>query len=248
MKKIIFGILAMSLSTMALAENKYGVGLGVGVSNSIYKGADDKAYPVPLLDINYGNFYVKGITPGYYLFRGEDLSVSAFIDPMAGFPIKAKDMGVGYTNIDDRDFQAMVGLRADLNTGIAGIRTGASVQFGEHGSEAKISAFRPYNINDKFTLVPGIYVKGFSGDYTDYYFGVTSDEVNRSKFDNLNREYKADAAASVGANLTAEYKWNEKFSLIGILGVEKFSSEVTDSPIVNEDPLFIASVGAKYYF
>jgi outer membrane protein len=246
MKKIIFGILAMSLSTMALAENKYGVGLGVGVSNSIYKGADDKAYPVPLLDINYGNFYIKGITPGYYLFRGEDLSVSAFIDPMAGFPIKAKDMGVGYTHIEDRDFQAMVGLRADLNTGIAGIRTGASVQFGEHGSEAKISAFRPYNINDKFTLVPGIYVKGFSGDYTDYYFGVTSEDV--AKNSNIDREYKADAAASVGATLTAEYKWNEKLSLIGILGVEKFSSEVTDSPIVNEDPLFIGSIGAKYYF
>ena len=206
MKKIIFGILAMSLSTLALAENKYGVGVGVGVSNSIYKGAEDKAYPVPLLDINYGNFYVKGITPGYFFFKGEDLSLSVFLDPMAGFPIKAKDMGHGYTNIDDRDFQAMVGLRADLNTGIAGIRTGASVQFGEHGSEAKISAFRPYNINDKFTLVPGIYVKGFSGDYTDYYFGVTSSEVNRSNRDNLTREYKADAAASIGANLNAEYK------------------------------------------
>ena len=157
-------------------------------------------------------------------------------------------MGHGYKNIDNRDFQVMAGLRADLNTGIAGIRTGASVQFGEHGSEAKISAFRPYALNSKFTLVPGIYVKGFSGDYSDYYFGVTSNEVNRSKTDKLTREYKADTAYSVGANLTAEYKYNEKFSLIGILGVEKFSSEITDSPIVNDDPLFIASIGAKYFF
>lgn len=248
MKRVIFGALALSLSTMALAENKFGIGAGVGVSNSIYKGAEDKAYPVPLLDINYGNFYIKGITPGYFFFKGEDLSLSVFLDPIAGFPIKAKDMGNGYTNIDDRDFQAMVGLRADLNTGIAGIRTGASVQFGEHGSEAKISAFRPYSINDQFSLVPGIHVKGFSGDYADYYFGVTSNEVNRSSRDNLTREYKADAAASIGATLTAEYKYNEKFSLIGILGVEKFSSEITDSPIVNDDPLFIASIGAKYFF
>lgn len=248
MKKIILSILAMVLSTVVLAENRYGIGAGIGVSNSIYKGAEDKAYPVPLLDVNYGNFYIKGITPGYFFFKGEDLSLSVFVDPMAGFPIKAKDMGHGYTNIDDRDFQAMIGLRTDLNTGIAGIRTGASVQFGEHGSEAKLSAFRPYHINNKFTLVPGIHIKGFSGDYTNYYFGITSDEVHRSSTDKLTKEYKADTAYSFGANLSAEYKYNEKVSFIGILGVEKFSSEITDSPIVNDDPLFIASIGAKYFF
>ena len=248
MKKIIFGILAMTLATIALAENRYGVGTGVGVSNSPYKGAEDKTYPVPLLDVNYGNFYIKGITPGYTFFKGEELSLSVFLDPLAGFPIKAKDMGDGYTNIDNRDLQAMVGLRADLNTGVAGIKTGASVQFGEHGSEAKLSAFRPYNINNKFILVPGIYVKGFSGDYSDYYFSVTSDEVNKSRIDKLTKEYKADTAYSIGINLSAEYKYNEKVSFIGILGVEKFSNEVTDSPIVNDNPLFVASIGAKYFF
>lgn len=248
MKRIIFGALALSLSTIALAENKFGIGAGIGVSNSIYKGAEDKAYPVPLLDINYGNFYVKGITPGYFFFKGEDLSLSVFLDPLAGFSIKVKDMGNGYTNIDDRDFQVMIGLRADLNTGIAGIRAGASMQFGKHGSEAKISAFRPCFINNQFSLVPGIYVKGFSRDYADYYFGVTSGEANRSFRDNLTRKYEVDAATSIGATLTAEYKYNEKFSLVGILGIENFSSEITDSPIVNDEPLFITSIGAKYFF
>ncbi len=248
MKRIILGALILSLSTITLAENRFGIGAGVGFSNSIYKGAENEVYPIPFLDINYGNFYVKGITPGYFFFKGEALSLSVFLDPIAGFPIKAKDMGNGYTNIDNRDFQTMVGLRADLNTGIAGVRTGASVQFGKHGSEAKISAFRPYTINEQFTLVPGIHVKGFSGDYVNYYFRVTSDEVNKSFRDNLNKKYEADAAASIGATLAAEYKYNENFSIIGILAIEKFSSEITNSPIVNNDPLFITSIGAKYFF
>lgn len=248
MKKIIFGVLAVTLSTMTLAENKYGIGAGVGISNSIYKGFENKAYPVPLLDVNYGNFYIKGITPGYFFFKDENLSLSIFVDPTAGFPIKAKDIGSGYININDRDFQAMFGLRADLETGIAGIRMGASVQFGEHGTEAKLSAFKPCNINDQFTLVPGVHIKGFSGDYADYYFGVTSDEVNRSSTDKLAKEYKADTATSFGITLTVDYKYNQKISFIGILGVEKFSNEITDSPIVNDNPLFIASIGAKYFF
>ncbi|MGL5702972.1 MAG: MipA/OmpV family protein, partial [Cetobacterium sp.] len=173
---------------------------------------------------------------------------SAYLDPMAGFGIDAEDMGAGYRNIDDRDTQAMVGLRADLNTGIADIRTGATVQFGEHGSEAKISAFRAYSLGEKLVLVPSIHMKGFSGDFTDYYFGVTAEEAARSNRDNLKSEYKADTAFSYGANLTAEYRVNEKLSLIGIVGVEKFSNEITDSPIVDDEAIVLASVGAKYFF
>ncbi|MGL5378057.1 MAG: MipA/OmpV family protein [Cetobacterium sp.] len=248
MKKVFFSLLALSLSTMAMAENKFGVGLGAGVSNSVYEGAENKGYPLPLLDINYNNFYIKGVTAGYNFFKGEDLSLSVYLDPMAGFPVKAEDMGDGYQNIEDRDFMAMVGLRADLNTGIAGIRTGATVQFGEEGSEAKLSAFKPYSVTDKLVLVPTIYVKGFSGDYADYYFGVTSDEVNENNSDKLVDTYKAETAFSYGTVLTAEYKYNQKLSFVGIVGVEKFSNEITDSPIVSEDPIFLASLGAKYYF
>ncbi|MGL5053786.1 MAG: MipA/OmpV family protein [Cetobacterium sp.] len=248
MKKIIFSFLALSLSTAVVAENKIGVGLGAGVSNSVYSGVESKAFPVPLLDINYGNFYAKGITVGYNFFKGEDLSLSVYLDPMAGFPVKAEDMGDGYTNIEDRKFMAMVGLRADLNTGIADIKTGATAQFGEHGSEAKISLFKPYSINDKLVLVPSIYAKGFSGEYSDYYFGVSDDEVNKSKSDKLTESYKAETAFSVGTVLTASYKYNDKISLVGILGVEQFSNEITDSPITSEDPIFIASLGAKYFF
>ncbi|MGL4946316.1 MAG: MipA/OmpV family protein [Cetobacterium sp.] len=247
MKKVIFSLLALTLSTATLAQNKVGVGLGVGVSNSLYEGAESKAFPLPLLDINYGNFYAKGVTFGYNFFKGEDLSLSLYLDPMAGFPVKSEDMGEGYTNIEDRKFMAMAGLRADLNTGIAGIRTGTTVQFGEHGSEAKISVFKPYSINDKFVLVPTIYVKGFSGDYADYYFGVSSDEAKKGN-DKLTASYKAETAFSVGTVLTGEYKYSPSFSLVGIVGVEQFSNEITDSPIVKDEPIFITSIGAKYYF
>ncbi|MGL5355722.1 MAG: MipA/OmpV family protein [Cetobacterium sp.] len=247
MKKVIFSLLALTLSTAALAQNKVGVGLGVGVSNSLYEGAESKAFPLPLLDINYGKFYAKGVTFGYNFFKGEDLSLSLYLDPMAGFPVKSEDMGEGYTNIEDRKFMAMAGLRADLNTGIAGIRTGTTVQFGEHGSEAKISVFKPYSINDKFVLVPTIYVKGFSGDYADYYFGVSSDEAKKGN-DKLTASYKAETAFSVGTVLTGEYKYSPSISLVGIVGVEQFSNEITDSPIVKDEPIFITSIGAKYYF
>ncbi|MGL4868345.1 MAG: MipA/OmpV family protein, partial [Cetobacterium sp.] len=81
-----------------------------------------------------------------------------------------------------------------------------------------------------------------------YYFGVTSDEANRVGNDKLTAEYKAETAFSYGTVLTAEYKYSQKLSFVGIVGVEKFSNEITDSPIVSEDPIFLASLGAKYFF
>ena len=103
-------------------------------------------------------------------------------------------------------------------------------------------------MGEKLVLVPSIHMKGFSGDYADYYFGVTSEEAGRKGNYNLRDEYKADTAFSYGATLTAEYKMSEKLSLIGIVGVEKFSDEITDSPIVNDEPIVLASIGAKYFF
>lgn len=247
MKKIIIGLFALTMSISALADNKYGIGIGVGVSDSIYKGANDKAYPIPLFDINYGNLYVKGATVGYDVYKNDMFAASLFIDPLAGFAVKGSDLGNGYDHIDDRKFQAMFGLRLDYKTPFYGIRTGALTQFGNHGAEGKLSVFKPYKVYDNFILVPSAHIRGYSGNYTDYYFGVTNSEANDNR--NLkNREYDADTAYSVGINLTADYKLNDDLAFVAFLGVERFSSEISDSPIVEDSVLYLVGVGAKYYF
>lgn len=246
MKKIILGLTALTMATTTLAENKYGVGLGLGVSDSIYKGADDRSYPMPLLDINYGDLYIKGITVGYNLYQNDALTTSIFVDPLAGFAVDGADLARGYDNIDDRKFQTMAGLRVDYKTGLYDIRTAASAQFGEHGAEGKISAFKIYSVTDKLILIPAIHIKGYTEDYTNYYFGVTSEEKNKNR--NIKEAYSADAATSVGATLTADYKLNDKIALMAFAGFEKFSSEITDSPIVEDNTLFLVGAGAKYFF
>lgn len=265
MKKILTGLLALTLSATILAgnnseaemsdsiykgsnsaENKFGVGIGAGVSDSIYKGADDRVYPMPLLDINYYDFYIKGITVGYQFYKDDAFAASLFVDPLAGFAIDGADLARGYDNIDDRKFQAMFGIRLDADTGFYGVKTGLSAQVGEHGGEGKLSAFKAYRVDEKLTIVPSLHIKGYSGDYTDYYFGVTSGEANRNS--KIDRAYKADAAYSVGLNLTADYRLTDNVALMAFLGVEKFSSEVSDSPIVEDGVLYLVGVGAKYYF
>ena len=87
MKKILLGLLALTMSATLFAENKFGIGAGIGLSDSMYKGAEDKAYPMPLLDINYGDFYVKGVTVGYQFYQDDAFAASLFLDPLAGFAV-----------------------------------------------------------------------------------------------------------------------------------------------------------------
>ncbi|WP_297598760.1 MipA/OmpV family protein [uncultured Cetobacterium sp.] len=246
MKKIILGLVALSMATTTLAENRYGVGLGIGVSDSVYKGADDESYPMPLLDINYGDLYIKGITLGYKLYQNDLMVTSIFVNPLAGFAVDGADLAKGYDNIDDRKFQTMAGVRVDSHPIFYGVRLGALAQFGKHGAEAKLGAFRPYSVTDRLILVPAVHVKGYTQDYTDYYFGVTAEERDKNR--NIKEEYTADAGYSVGATLTADYKLNDRMALMMFVGVEKFSDEIADSPIVEDNTLFLVGAGAKYFF
>ncbi|MGL4989412.1 MAG: MipA/OmpV family protein [Cetobacterium sp.] len=249
MKIVLMGLLALTISATSFAENKFGIGVGMGISDSMYKGAEEKSYPMPLLDINYGNLYVKGVTVGYQLFKDDTFAASLFLNPLGGFSVEGQDLESGYNKIDDREFGAMFGVRVDAKTGFYDIRTGLSAQIGENGGEGKINAFKTYRATDKLTIVPSIHMKGYSGDYTDYYFGVTTEEARRVGNEKINREYKADSAFSFGANIALDYKLTDNVALMAFLGVEKFSSEISDSPIVEDDGiLYLMGIGAKYYF
>lgn len=246
MRKVLIGLSALLLSLTTFANNKFGIGIGAGYSNSIYKGAESKVYPMPLMDVDYGNLYIKGVAIGYTVYQDDVFAASLFVDPLGGFAVDGNDLATGYDGIDDRDFQSMFGVRLDADTGIYGIRTGFVAQCGKEGGEAKISAFKPIYVNDKLVVVPSIHLKGYSKDFTDYYFGVSSEEALNNR--NIHAKYEADAGYSFGVNLSAEYTLTDNIALMSFLGIEKFSSEISDSPIVEDDVLFLMGVGAKYYF
>ncbi|MGL4997696.1 MAG: MipA/OmpV family protein [Cetobacterium sp.] len=249
MKKLLMGLLALTISTTMFAEDKFGIGAGMGISDNMYKGAESKAYPMPLLDVNYGDLYIKGVTLGYEFYKDDTFAASLFLNPLAGFTVEGQDLESGYNKIDDREFGAMFGIRLDANTGFYGVRTGLSAQFGERGGEGKLSAFKAYKASERLTIVPSVHIKGYTKDYTDYYFGVTSEEARRVGNEKIEKAYEPNSAYSFGANIAADYKLTDSVALMAFLGVEKFSSEISDSPIVEDDGiLYLVGIGAKYYF
>ncbi|MGL6023635.1 MAG: MipA/OmpV family protein [Fusobacteriaceae bacterium] len=260
MKKILVGAISVFALTTTLyadensnnfqnqqsrVQNKIGIGFGIGSSSKLYKQEDANAVPFPLLDIKYDNFYVQGMNIGYQAYRNDLLTMSIFLDPLAGFPIEGEDMKKGYTSIDDRESQAMVGLKADFDFSKIDMRGTALFQAGEHGSKARASLFKVVSI-DKFKIIPSAFVSYFTSDFSDYYFGISEKEVSRGS--RIENTYEADGAFSTGIKITGDYSVNDRLSLVIFLGAERFSDEIKDSPIVENSTIYSAGVGAKYFF
>ena len=85
-------------------------------------------------------------------------------------------------------------------------------------------------------LVPKVAVEYYDRDYSDYYFGVRADEAT------LDRPLYA-PDSSIGFDVGIDYirTFNTNHRLIGSIKYRRYDSEVTDSPLIENDgsPRFV---------
>ena len=245
MKKIILTLAALAIcSTATLAqENKFAIGAGVGANNHFFKG-DNIVSPLPFFDIRYDNFFMIGTDIGYDVISEDSVTLSLFVNPLDGFFIRSKDMDSDYDSIDERKSQIAVGAIVSYDLPIYDITALLSVSGGERGAKSSARILKPYRFHDKLTLIPSLSATFYTSDYTDYYFGVDHDELGG----NLTHTYSPNDAYSLGLSLAAEYYLNDKITLLAFLSADKFSSEIADSPIIDNDTVLKMGVGAKYSF
>ena len=228
--------------------DKLAIGVGVMGSSKVYKQDDENVYLYPNLDVRYGRLYAKGIQLGVYLYESDMMAFSVFVDPMGGYNMDNDDMKSGYRNIDDRDSMVMGGGKVELKQLPGDVKVTVSYKGGEEGQQGDLVVMRRFPITPKFSITPSANASMFSSDFTDYYFGVSNKEINRSSTDELDKTYNGDTAYAYGAKLACEYMFTENVSLIASAGVTQFSSEIEDSPIVDNGTIFYGSLEAKYTF
>ena len=248
MKKILTAILILAAVPINLfaSNNNLTIGGGTGVGSSPYKGVDYNDFFVPYFDITYNDFYLKGVEIGYNMYQEDSFTLSLFANPMGGYKVDASDLSSGYDDIDDRDYQIEGGVKVVYDTSWYDLKLGGFASLGEEGGSLGAFAFKSYFLTDRFSVIPKVYIKYLSEEYTDYYFGVTQAEADRNS--GISGSYSPDPAYTFGIDFGAEYIVTEHLSLIGFFGLEKLSDEISKSPIVEEDILYKVGVGAKYTF
>jgi hypothetical protein len=113
--------------------------------------------------------------------------------------------------------------------------------FGRHDGIISHLLFSLPHEHERGYLVPGVELVHQSGDYANYYYGVSDGESNRFR-----PAYTAGSSLNKALTLRWGYALTDKWLLYGDLGLEFLDSEITASPIVDRDELFSASISIAY--
>ncbi|MBN1360195.1 MAG: MipA/OmpV family protein [Sedimentisphaerales bacterium] len=218
------------------------VGAGAIVTSKPHTGVDAKVYAVPLFGYEGERLYLRGIIGGYRLLKGERWSFGPVLRPRLE----------GYDADDSAALAGMSDRRASLDAGaewswladwgLIGVTLVTDVLGQHHGQELELSytALFPYG---GFEFIPSVALRWRSSNMVDYYYGVRPEEAMAGR-----PAYAADNTFTPLLRLMVRRKLSEKWSALGAVQYEWFASEITDSPIVEDDYATSFMLGLTYTF
>ena len=250
--RILIGTLVLILSTGVHADDRdddddndgswfhLGVGAGVSVEQSPYVGGKDSVEVLPVLFVQMGRFYLHGPTLGVDLHDGDDLSVSAgisldFADTHRGDSPQLADMA----ELDDVVL-GEVEVSYEAEWGELGFSLAADLSGTHDGYLAGLSYGYPLEFG-RWQIEPEVGVEWHSAKVNRYHYGVGAADVRPDR-----PFYEPDAGMNYELGVTVMYPFSERHALSLEVEAEWFSTEVSDSPIVERDN--VASVGVSYLF
>ncbi len=217
-------------------------GPGVVVTTKPYKGTDSKVYPIPIITYTNGRFFIRGAMAGYRLLADDSWALDA----------TGQWRFDGYEPDDSDDLDGMHERHMTVDAGAALSLFGdwgtAKLSFlndilSQHdGQELRLTYSKTFE-GDKISTTPFVGLSWLSGDLIDYYYGVRSDEAQAGR-----AAYNAGDGVNWLAGVATNYQLDEQWSLFGSISYEWLNSEITDSPIVDDDYKISILAGAMYKF
>ena len=231
----------LSSEQNAAEEIKGVLGLGVLISTPPYEGVDENVFPVPIAVLTYKNFFVDGTAFGYHLINQEGFQFSVLGQPrLMGYD---SDDSTKLNGMEDRDPTLDGGLGLGwLNEWFELDITAVTDLGGTHEGQ-EISAVFSKELFEGF-LTPRVGVKWQSEGLVDYYYGVRAAEVAAGR-----PEYEPDSAVNFIVGLSVGVPiGGDKWAFVFDFEYEGLNSEISDSPIVDEDGIFSYVAGVVYRF
>ncbi|MBU2972056.1 MipA/OmpV family protein [Pseudoalteromonas sp. C2R02] len=218
----------------------YGVlyGLGIGVSQEIYKGYDYRIIPLPTIGYRSEKLRIFGPFISYDALNFSDVKLS----------IKAAPRFQGFDESDSYIFENMnkrkvsmdagLGLSIEKNNYKADISTMFDVLGNSKGYESTADLSRVFRYGPVF-FEPKISISYLDNNHVNYYYGVNADEVNAFTFA---YQGKSTINTTLGFSISTPIFF-DGFSSMSI-EYTQFGSSITDSPLIEDD----ANLSARFLF
>ncbi len=218
------------------------VGGGLLVTSKPYVGVNSKIYPVPLFGYEGKHLYLRGITGGYRLFEIQGWSIGPTLRP--SFQGYEADDSSALRGMDDRDptLEGGLDLASRTKWGLLGVTILTDLLGAHDGQKVELNytALFPYG---GFTFIPGVALQWESSDVVDYYYGVRASEARPGR-----PAYGPDDAIVPLVRLAVRRSLSQHWGLLFATQYEWFDSEISDSPIVEDDGHLSLMLGATYTF
>lgn len=239
-------IIAILASPSAFA-GEWSVGGSVLAQIKPYKGAKSKDYllPVPMVNYQSENFYFATLAAGYYLWNApqDKFSIDVHYYPQAFKPSDNDDeqmkklnrrrdtlMG-GFTYKHDESWGSLRGIfSADLLGKSNGIIADAAYLY-------------PFQLGD-WSFQPGVGVVWQNKKQNRYAYGISHSESQRSGL----AEYSPNDSWKPYVEISANYNMTQNWKFFAKGRVDRLSSEIKDSPMVNKSATAILWTGVTYSF
>ncbi|MNV36488.1 MltA-interacting protein precursor [compost metagenome] len=229
---------AQSSSQTENPPSRWGVGLGLSVSNSPYAGEGTKTTALPLLQYEGERFFLRGLTGGAHLYRSQTFGLDA-IASVRTDGINATDFGaaelarngIDRNLLEDRDNGLDLGLSGTwrTNAGDFQLSAKADVTGASEGFELTAKYSRDFTVG-RGRLTPSIGVSYLSKDSANYYFGTLKEEVARGVVD-----YKPGAVTIPKIGLTYIHPIGQQWRLMTGVQYKFLPNKVSASPLLKAD-------------
>jgi len=222
-------------------EPSWGLGLGVGVQRSPYRGYGNKTTALPILLYNSQHFRVAGTTADFKLG-----SVSQF-----DFALRAKYSNAGYKSGDAAVLNGMDERKDGFWLGGAAAWRAPFAKFtlewlkaagNSNGQTVKLGAERGFIVG-RIKLTPHLGVSWMNNDYVNYYYGVKSSEVTSTR-----AAYNGKSTVDSSVGLRTDYSLTKAQAMFVDLSLTHYGSGITDSPLVDRSTSPSLRLGYIYKF
>lgn len=226
----------------ASLNGRNSIGVTTSTTTRPYTGIGTQTALLPYLGFSSGNFYIRGLTPGYTLVNNNAYSIDILATPRF----------LGYSSDDSEQFQELESTDYSIHGGLSLSFNTNTLQFNaqlltdllneSNGTEILASVARTFSYKN-VSFSPSIGINWQDTTLADHYYGVQAASESESL-----SAYTADSVINAQLSLTAGYSINDSVSTVGTLLLERYGDAISGSPLVENDTTTAITVGILYSF
>lgn len=219
------------------------LGIGIGWTDSPYRGYSSNYYRIPHIDYDNGLFFIDDLSTGIYLYNEHNQSVSIGVRYLSNEFNPHDSDNHRLKQLDKRHTTLLTEIEYSLDTNWGSFSSSISADVLDQSNSVLMNA--DYSLpfmEGNLIIVPTIGINWANKKHNNYYYGISHKESMRSGL----RYHNADSSFTPYAELSAQYKLTDHIATFAGIHVDKLTGDAADSPMVDNSTIAYIYMGISY--